>query len=119
MDVFGNARRTALDNILLAAMEFDIYQVIKESRYVSRIEVGNKGKLLCSNSRCCCKETPSTTGCNVDIFHLHYTGTSKVVFLSATYAFLTSVHCVKHAYYSKRARVCCANWIALRVEGLY
>ena len=50
------------------------------------------------NRRCCCKETPSKTGWNLDNFYPHYTAISKVVFQSATCAFLTSVCCVKRAY---------------------
>ena len=41
-------------------------------------------KWTTSNCRCCHQETPSTTGWNLDIFYPHYTGISKVVFLSAT-----------------------------------
>ena len=50
------------------------------------VKLNNKYNDKTCSSRCCCKETPSTTRI------------SKVVFLSATYAFLTSACCVKRAY---------------------
>ena len=50
------------------------------------------------NSRCCCKETPSTAGWNLDNYYLQYTAISKVVFLLARCTFLTSVCCVKRVY---------------------
>ena len=72
-----------------------------------------------SNLWCCFKETPSTTGWNHDIFYPHYTEISKVVFLPVQTHFI-KVYVVWNAHiYSKCASVCCANWIASSVEGIY
>ena len=50
------------------------------------------------NSRCCCKEMPSTTEWNHNIFYPHYTVINKVVFMPETHAFHASVCCVKRAH---------------------
>ena len=73
------------------------------------------------NSVCCCKETPSTTRWNLDIFYTHYTGISKVVFLSATYTFLTSVCYVKCAYLKQAHRhmLCELDCVMCRGRILY
>ena len=55
-------------------------------------------KHLLWNSRCFCKETPSTPGWNHDIFYPCFTGISKVVFLPVTYAFHASICCVEFAH---------------------
>ena len=61
-----------------------------------------------NNSRCCCKETPSTAGWNLHNFYPHYTEISKAVSLSEMCAFITNVCCVKRAYLSQaRKRVLC------------
>ena len=73
------------------------------------------------NSTCCCKETQSTTGWNQFMFHLHYTGISKVVvvFLPVSTHFIQAYVVWNSPIYCKRASICCANWIALIVEGVY
>ena len=73
------------------------------------------------NSTCCCKETPSTTGWNHKslYFYPHYTGISKVVFPSVRTHFLQAYVIWNARIYCKPASVCCANWIALSVEGIY
>ena len=81
------------------------------SKIISLYKQGPRGRIMKSarclgysvtnNSTCCCKETPSTTGCNHQIFYPHYTGISKVVvvfFSARTHAFHTRVCCVKRAH---------------------
>ena len=69
-----------------------------------------------ANDTCCCKETPSLTGWNLDIFYPHCTGINKVVFLLAMYAFLTSL-CETQIICCKHASMCCVNWKVLSVEA--
>ena len=69
-----------------------------------------------TNSRCCCKETPSMTGWNHAIFYPQWN--QQCCCSASTHAFHTSILC-ETCIYIKRASVCCANWIALSIEGIY
>ena len=60
---------------------------------------------------------PSTTRWNHCIFCQHYTGISKVVFF-CQHAHISYKRMLCETYiYSKRASICCANWIALSVRA--
>ena len=68
---------------------------------------------------CCCKEMPSTTGWNHYIFTRTILESAKLFFLPVRTHFIQAYVVWNARIYSKRASVCCANWIALSVEGVY
>ena len=71
------------------------------SQFFSRFRcMGFKQQLLvlAYNSRCCCKETPSVTGWNLDNFNLHYTGNRQTYFfVSNTCISNKRILCETHA----------------------
>ena len=70
------------------------------------------------NSRFCFKETPPTTGQNLDIFYSHYPESGKL-FPKKSFSNAYTVWKLNAHIYSKCASIFCANWTVSNVKDVY